>query len=315
MSPCSGGQPHHERACLIPASLFILMYPVLFKLGPISIYSFGLMMAIAFLTANYFFAAEVKRRKENEKIVTAITMICLIGGVAGSKLFSIFEDWDTFTRHPLSTIFSASGLTFYGGFIVAGTGILIYLKKKNISFKKFADIIAPVVFLAYGIGRIGCQLAGDGDYGIPTREPWGMHYSMGTAKPTYVLEPYFAVNPAERKAWAYDSLKAIPAGTDALGQQVNRFDEVVTCHPTPLYESIVAIACFIFLWSRRKKDETSPGKIFYITLILMGIERLLVEFIRINPLYAGLSMAQWISIAMIIAGTILLLRVKPATVK
>ncbi len=287
------------------------MYPILFKLGPFTIYSFGLMMALAFLTANYFFAKEVKRRKENEKMVTTITMIALIGGVAGSKIFSIFEDWDVFIHAPIKTFFSASGLTFYGGFIVAALGILFYLRKYRVSFLKFADMIAPVVFLAYGIGRIGCQLAGDGDYGIPTKAVYGMHYSQGTAKPTAVFEEYFDKNPQERAMWQFDSLRTIQVGTDAMGQHINRFDEVVTCHPTPLYETIVTTLSFLFLWRRRKKYELQLGKLFGITMIFMGIERFLVEFLRINPLYLSLSMAQWISIALIVLGMYLFFRKKP----
>lgn len=286
------------------------MYPVLFKIGPLVIYSFGLMMAIAFLTANYFFAKEVKRRALDESHVTKITMIALIGGVAGSKLFSIFEDWSAFVHDPVKTVFSASGLTFYGGFIVATVGILIYLRRKKISFLAFADMIAPVVFLAYGIGRIGCQLAGDGDYGIPTKLPWGAYYSHGTAKPTYVLPDYFERYPEERIVWKFDSLKAIPTGVDGMGQPYNRFDEVTPCHPTPVYETIAAVACFLLLWSKRKKYAGETGKLFGLTIFLMGTERFLVEFLRINPLYASLSMAQWISIALVLAGSSLFLRKK-----
>src|SRR2546421_1684894 len=149
------------------------MYPILFKLGPIHIYSFGLMMAASVLTELNLFGIEVKRRGWNEKHVTWITMIALIGGVAGSKLFSILEDWNSLIAHPMRTIFSASGLTFYGGFIVATIGIGYYLKKHKLRFYQFADIIAPTVFLAYGIGRVCCQLAGDGGYGIPTKPPRG----------------------------------------------------------------------------------------------------------------------------------------------
>ncbi len=287
------------------------MYPILFKLGPVTIYSFGLMMALAFLTANYFFAKEVKRRNENEKMVTTITMIALIGGVAGSKIFSIFEDWDVFIHAPIKTFFSASGLTFYGGFIVAMLGILFYLRQHRVSFLKFADMIAPVVLLAYGIGRIGCQLAGDGDYGIPTTAAYGMHYSQGTAKPTAIFEEYFDKHPQERALWQFDSLRAIQVGTDAMGQRINRFDEVVTCHPTPLYETIVAAVCFLVLWARRKKYEKHLGKLFGMTLIFMGTERFLVEFLRINPLYFSLSMAQWISIKLIMLGIFFFFRKKP----
>jgi len=275
------------------------MYPILFKLGPANIYSFGLMMAIAFLTALNFFGKEVKRRGWDEKHVTWITMIALIGGVAGSKLFSIFEDWHEFTLSPIKTIFSPSGLTFYGGFILATLGIAYYLKKKKLSFYQFADIIAPTVFIAYGIGRIGCQLAGDGDYGIPTKLPWGAYYYKGTAKPTYVMEDYFKRFPEERIVWKYDSLKTIPAGIDAMGQSYNKFDEETPCHPTPIYEMLFAFISFAFLWSRRQKYELQSGKLFGLTIILMGIERLLVEFLRINQLYLSLSMAQWISIVLI----------------
>ncbi len=285
------------------------MYPVLFKIGPegwqLVIYSFGLMMAIAFLTANYFFSAEIKRRNWDDSHVTKITMIALIGGVAGSKLFSIFEDWSQFIHDPIKTAFSASGLTFYGGFIVATLGILIYLRRKKLSFYAFADMIAPAVFLAYGIGRIGCQLAGDGDYGIPTKLPWGAYYYHGTAKPTYVLPDYFDRYPEEKIVWKFDSLRVIPAGVDGMGQPYNRFDEVTPCHPTPVYETIAAFICFAFLWSKRKKYELHLGKLFGLTIIFMGIERLLVEFLRINPLYLSLSMAQWISIGLIFYGTYL----------
>lgn len=267
-------------------------------------------MAIAFLTANYFFAQEVKRRKWDESHVTKITMIALFGGVAGAKLFSIFEEWSTFIDHPIKTAFSASGLTFYGGFIIAALGVLIYLRRKKLSFFAFADMITPVVFLAYGIGRIGCQLAGDGDYGIPTKLPWGAYYSHGTAKPTYVLPDYFARYPEEKIVWQFDSLKVIPAGVDGMGQPYNRFDEVTPCHPTPVYETIAAFACFLLLWSRRKKYELQTGKLFGLTIIFMGIERLLVEFLRINPLYLSLSMAQWISIGLIASGSYIFFRKK-----
>jgi phosphatidylglycerol:prolipoprotein diacylglycerol transferase len=284
------------------------MYPVLFKIGPLSIYSFGLMMAISFLVALNYFSKEVKRRGWDEKVVTWITMIAMVGGIAGSKLFSIFEDWHEFTLKPFSTILSPSGLTFYGGFIVATIGIFYYLKKKKLAFYKFADIIAPTVFLAYGIGRIGCQLAGDGDYGIPTKLPWGAYYYKGTAKPTEVMIDYFKLHPEEKIVWKYDSLRTIPAGVDGMGQSYNRFDEVTPCHPTPLYELIVAVGCFFLLWGKRKEYENDSGKLFGLTMIFMGIERLLVEFLRINPLYFSLSMAQWISIALIVYGSYLFFR-------
>jgi prolipoprotein diacylglyceryl transferase len=281
------------------------LHPILFKLGPLTVYSFGAMMALAFLSANYFLSVEARRRGWNQKHISRITFIALIGGIAGSKLFSLLEDFGDFLRDPIGQLFSPSGLTFYGGFIVATLGIYWYIRKQNLSFRAFADAIAPVVFLAYGIGRIGCQLAGDGDYGIPTKSSFGMHYSNGTAKPTLVHAPYFENHPEARAAWDYDSLKEIYVRTDELGLKVNAYDERSTSHPTPLYELAAALLCFIWLWSRRAKWQLSEGKLFAVTVVLMGIERLLVEFLRINPLYAGLSQAQWISIGLIVMGGVM----------
>lgn len=262
-------------------------------------------MALAFLTANYFLSVEARRRGWNQKHISRITFIALIGGIAGSKLFSIFEDFGDFLRDPIGQLFSPSGLTFYGGFILATAGIYWYVKKQKMSFRAFADAIAPVVFLAYGVGRIGCQLAGDGDYGIPTKSSLGMRYSNGTAKPTHVFAPYFERNPDKRAEWKYDSLKSINVRQDQLGLKVTQFDEEVTAHPTPLYELAAALIAFAWLWSKRAKWQFQEGRIFAATVVLMGIERLAIEFLRVNPLYAGLSQAQWISIGLIVVGSVM----------
>jgi phosphatidylglycerol---prolipoprotein diacylglyceryl transferase len=282
------------------------MIPVIFELGPIKLYSFGLMMALAFMAANYFFVQELKRRKLDESIAWAITIRALVGGVAGSKLFSILENWSDFARDPIGQIFSPAGLTFYGGFLVAMLLIGLYLRKKKINFYLFGDMILPTVLLAYGIGRIGCHLAGDGDYGLPSRLPWAVAYPNGTAKVTAVLPEYFENNPAERAAWGYDSLRTIVTGVDPLGQKITRLDETVTVHPAPVYEALFCILVFAFLWSRRAKWQPYLGKMFYATLLAMGIERLSIEFIRLNPLYAGLSQAQWISILFIVVALVML---------
>jgi phosphatidylglycerol:prolipoprotein diacylglycerol transferase len=282
------------------------MYPVLFHIGPITLYSFGLMMAVAFLVANYFFSKELQRRHLDPAMAGQITIIALIGGVAGSKIFSILENWSDFVADPKGQLFSPAGLTFYGGFIVAMIWIYIYVKRKGLRFMLFADLVSPTVLLAYGIGRIGCQLAGDGDYGIPSRLPWAMSYPQGTAKPSYTLTDYFVTHPGERVTWHYDSLRAITTGIDKLGQHITRFDEVVTVHPAPVYETIFCVIAFILIWRLREKYEAQIGKLFSVVLVVMGFERLMIEFIRINPLYWGLSMAQWISIAMMAVGGYLL---------
>ena len=288
------------------------MYPVLFHIGPFTAYSFGLMMAFAFIVANYLFTGELLRRQLDVRIANGITMICLIGGVAGSKLLSILENWSDFVRDPRGQIFSPAGLTFYGGFIVSTIAIYLYLKRKGLAFPIFADMIAPLVMLAYGIGRIGCQLAGDGDYGIPSSLPWAMSYPLGTAKPSYTLLEYFQTHVGARARLHYDSLVAITVGQDPMMGRITRFDEVVTVHPAPVYETIFCVITFLVIWRLRGRMQMDAGRIFAWTLVAMGLERLLVEFIRINPLYAGLSMAQWISIAMIVGGGVRLRRPRHA---
>ncbi len=278
------------------------MHPILFRIGPVTLYSFGLMMAAAFLAANFFFSKELARRGLDARIAAQIFLICMIGGVAGSKLFSVVENWSDFVRDPMGQLFSPAGLTFYGGFLVAMAWIYMYVKRKGLRFALFADMIAPTVLLAYGIGRIGCQLAGDGDYGIPSNLPWAMSYPQGTAKPTYALVDYFKTHPLERASLHYDSLASITVGKDQMGERISGFDEIVRVHPAPVYETLFCAIAFYFIWKYRKKYETETGKIFAITAVVMGFERLMIEFIRINPLYVGLSMAQWISVGLMVAG-------------
>ncbi len=282
------------------------MHPVLFHIGPITLYSFGLMMAIAFLTANYFFSKELARRGLDPRIAGQITIICLVGGVVGSKLFSVVENWSDFMHDPRGQLLSPAGLTFYGGFLIAMGWVFMYVKRKGLRFALFADMIAPTVLLAYGIGRIGCQLAGDGDYGIPSQLPWAMSYPQGTAKPTYALADYFKVHPIERESLHYDSLASISVGTDGMGSRITRFDEIVRVHPAPVYETLFCAIAFYFIWKYRKRFDGEIGKVFSITIVVMGFERLMIEFIRINPLYLGLSMAQWISVGLIAVGAYML---------
>ncbi len=275
------------------------MIPVLFRIGDIPIYSFGLMMGIAFLVANYLFVKEMRRRGISEETAGTVTLIALIGGVAGAKLFSLLENWRQFIADPMGEIFSAAGLTFYGGLLVAIAAIFVYLRGKKVPFLRVADAAAPTLIIAYGIGRIGCQLAGDGDYGIPSKLPWAMTYPEGTV-PTIGQRLTQDGQPILTELGRlYESMYGGPV------------PEQVAVHPAPVYETLMAFAIFAFLWSIRKKPMPM-GRLFAIYLILAGAERLLVEFIRLNPLYLGLSQAQWISVGMMVAGAIMIYRKRTA---
>ncbi|HVO75137.1 MAG TPA: prolipoprotein diacylglyceryl transferase [Ignavibacteriaceae bacterium] len=257
------------------------MHPELFKIGPFTVYSFGLMLGIAFIVASFILTKEFERRKLSSNFATEITLFAIIFGIIGSKLFSIFENWDEFINDPAGVAFNPGGLTFYGGLILSIIAIWIYVKRKKIPFLVVADLTAPSLALAYGIGRIGCHLAGDGDYGIPTSLPWGTDYSNGTVPPSSMFR-----------------------GTEIAKHYPGGFvPDNTPLHPTPVYEFLIMLIIFFILWKLRKKNWPD-GKLFTVYLVLAGIERLSIEFIRLNPrILFGLTEAQLISILMIIIGT------------
>jgi phosphatidylglycerol:prolipoprotein diacylglycerol transferase len=268
------------------------MIPVLLEIGPVKIYSYGLMLGIAFLLGSYVLSLELKRKKLSPALGSTITIIAVVFGIAGAKLLFLLEEWEAFMADPIGMAFSPGGLTWYGGFIAAMTVLHFYLRSKKISFLKIWDCLAVALILAYGVGRIGCHLSGDGDYGTPTTLPWGTIYAQGTAKPNYMLQDYFQRHPDARSTWHYDSLRAIQAGMDNLGRRYTRFDETTPLHPTPLYELILGVFGFMFLWMLRKRPFPD-GKLFMIYLMTASVFRFLIEFLRLNPrMFLGLTEAQ-----------------------
>lgn len=255
------------------------MYPELFKIGPFTIYSYGLMVGIAFIVANYLLTKEFERRKLAKNLSTEVTLLAIVFGIVGAKLFHLFENWSEFLSDPMMA-FSPGGLTFYGGLILSIIAIWIFLKRKKIPFLLVADAVSPALILAYGIGRIGCHLSGDGDYGIPTNLPWGVDYSHGTVPPHYMFQG---------TEWA----KQYPNGI---------FPDTTPLHPTPIYEFLLCVIIFAVLWKLRTK-EWALGKLFMLYLIFAGLERFVIEFIRLNPrILFDFTEAQVISIVMIIVG-------------
>lgn len=259
------------------------MYPVIVSFGGITIYSFGLMMGLSFLLGNALLTREFKRKKLHPDLASNITLIALIAGVSGSKLLYLLENWSHFVRDPGGMIFSPGGLTFYGGFILATLSVYLYTRSKNIPFIRVADAAAPALMLAYGIARIGCHLAGDGDYGFPTTLPWGTDYSLGTYPPSAAFRNFPEVT------------SLFPGGI---------VPDTTLCHPTPVYETIICSVFFFLLW-RKREAWTMEGQMFYSYLILAGIERFTVEFFRLNPrLVLDLSEAQVIAVILVLIGAI-----------
>ena len=260
------------------------MHPVLFELGPLKIYSFGLMMGVSFIIANFLLTKEFKRKKINPELASNITLIALVAGVAGSKILYLLENFKEFLADPIHMAFSPGGLTFYGGFILATASIYFYAKKKGIKFIQIADAVAPALILAYGLARIGCHLAGDGDYGYPSTLPWATDYSNGTYPPSAAFREFPEI------VTKYGVNGVVPDNT--------------LCHPTPIYETIICAIFFFILWKNRERWK-ADGQIFYTYLILAGVERFSIEFLRLNPrLLFGLSEAQIIAMIIVLIGAI-----------
>ena len=223
--------------------------------------------------------------------VGEITIIALVFGLAGAKLFDIFEHWSDFLKHPSDYIFSPSGLTFYGGLICAALAIWWYARRHKIGFWHLNDAAAPALMLAYAVGRIGCQVSGDGDWGIVNPNP----------KPFAWLPDWM---------WAY----TYPHNVNEMGERIpgcigkfcNELPQAV--YPTPFYETIVCLILFGILWSVRKKLKI-PGTLFALYLMMNGIERFLIEKIRVNETINFLgfqpTQAEVISVLLFLTGAIL----------
>ncbi len=259
------------------------MCPRLFQIGPFTIYSYGLMLAIGFMAASYFLTQEFKRKGLEPHLAATITLIALVAGVAGSKILYLIEHWDFFLADPGGMAFSPGGLTFYGGFVLATLAIYLYAKKKKLHFLAVADAISPGLLLGYGIARLGCHFAGDGDYGFPTTLPWGTDYSKGPFPPSQAFRSF----------------------PEITGQYPNGVvPDTTLCHPTPVYELIVCAVFFAVLWRFRAKIK-STGSMFMLYLIAAGVERFVIEFMRLNPrIVMGLSEAQLIAGALVVVGLV-----------
>lgn len=206
--------------------------------------------------------------------VWPIVIIAVIFGILGAKLFHQLENWNEFIQNPIGSLLSFSGLTFYGGLIVAAIALIIFGEKHNIPWNQMADMVAPSLIIAYGIGRIGCQIAGDGDWGsvnILPQPGWLSFLPEWTWAYNY---PHNILNQGVR----------IPG---CIGPHCHELPQPV--FPTPIYETTMSLIIFTILWSIRKKLHLA-GSLFAIYLMFNGAERFLIEKIRVNNIFDFLGM-------------------------
>lgn len=202
------------------------------------------------------------------QLVGNITLIAAIGGIIGAKLFDALENYQDFFQNP-GMIFSSSGLTIYGGLIVGAISVLVYTSRKGIPLLHMVDAAAPSMILAYAVGRIGCQMAGDGDWGIPNPNPMPGFLSF---------LPHWM--------WSFGYPHNVEHAGGAIPGCVGDYCTVMNpgVYPTPFYETIMGIIIFFILWSMRKKIH-APGVLFCWYLVFNGIERFSIELIRVNIKY------------------------------
>lgn len=226
--------------------------------------------------------------------VGEITILALVFGLLGAKLFDIFENWSGFLKDPKSYIFSPSGLTMYGGLICAALAIWWYARKHKIGFWHLNDAAAPALMLAYSVGRIGCQVAGDGD--------WGIRSNLAD-KPGFLPDWMWSYR-YPHNVNEMDPQVLIPG---CEGKYCNQLEFGV--YPTPFYEVVACFILFLVLWSVRKRMKV-PGTLFALYLIFNGFERFFIEKIRVNTrlnLFGFQpTQAEVISTLLFISGVVLL---------
>jgi phosphatidylglycerol---prolipoprotein diacylglyceryl transferase len=268
---------------------------------PLRLPTFGLCVLGAAAVSIYVAKLEVRRRHETgqigfairrvrkdgrrvevsvppQSVVTDFGLIALLAGIAGARIFSMLEVPSAFIAHPWEFIFSRQGFNFFGGLVFGvGSGVLYFLRHR-LPVRPTCDAFAPAMMLGYALGRIGCQLAGDGDWGVPA---------------DMALKPHWL--PTWLWAQTYDN---------------NIVGEVIAppgVYPTPLYEIAMGLMAFAILWGLRKLPMR-PGWLFCVYLLLSGLERSAIELIRVNPQVSLLGLevtqAQIIAAALTVVGLI-----------
>jgi phosphatidylglycerol:prolipoprotein diacylglycerol transferase len=238
------------------------MRPEINVLG-ISLKTFGIVFACGFISAGAILIRRLRELGKPADYAYEMAFAALVGGLVGSRLYYVIQNYSQVKHDLLGSLFSGSGLVWYGGVIGGAIAVIGWAAWRGMLSVALLDLASVPLAMGYAIGRIGCQVSGDGDYGKVSSLPWAMGYPHGTV-PT------------------------------APGVKVQ---------PTPIYETLAMGLVAWWLW--RMRDEFRPGALFAFYLLLSGLERLLVEFVRRNHRVAiGLTAPQLESIALMLVGTV-----------
>ena len=237
------------------------MHPILFEIGPLTIHTYGAVVALAFLTGFLLLSAEARRKNFYPDKILDIELVILVFGMIGARILHVLVNFDFYARNPLDILMIwRGGVAFYGGLIMAIAASWIFILKNRMPFLKTADFIIPYIALGHAIGRIGCFLNGC-CFGKPAAAMW-----PGVVFP----------------------------------------NDGVFRHPTQIYASCALLFIFVILKIAGEKPH-ADGSVFVLYLVLFGVQRFLIDFLRgDNPTYAlGFTVSQFISIGLFVTAGVL----------
>ncbi len=256
----------------------IVHRPFFFQIGNVAISGYGIAMVMAFVIAWVLIARETRRRGADAAFATEIVLAASIGGLVGSKLF-----YAAFVGS--GSILTSGGHSFWGGLIGGACAYSIWARFRCVSFFRYLDVVGIAVAAGYAVGRTGCWAIGD-DYGRPWNSSFAVRFPQG-APPTTAGNMFhiYGVIP--------------PPGSDAA--------TVISVHPTQLYETALGLMIFVVLW-RERDHPHAEGWLFGLYCVFAGVERFLIDFVRVQPdrLSAGLSVSQVVALAITATGGLLM---------
>jgi phosphatidylglycerol:prolipoprotein diacylglycerol transferase len=243
------------------------LYPVLFHVGGFTLHSYGFLAALAFVAAGYVVYRLLGRVGLDPGLAVELVGAAAVGGLAGARLYWMAEHWQD-VRGDWAHALGGSGFTWYGGLIGGVLAVVLIARMRRLPLGVVANVMAPAIAVGYAVGRIACQLSGDGSYGRSSDLPWAMSYPNGMVPTT------------------------------------------VRVQPTPVYETLVMFVVFLILYRMACRPH-ADWHVFGWFLVLSGIERFAIEFLRINQKWLlGLTPPQWFALASILIGGAVVARLR-----
>lgn len=263
------------------------MYPTLFRIGHFHVATYGAVVALAFMAAGGLAGRGFRDRDVPPDEAWTLLWYALLGGFIGAKLYYA-------ALHGPGALLSRSGMVWYGGLIGGGIAVAWGIRRRGLPFRTTLDVMAPSLALGHGIGHIACFFSGD-SYGVPSDVPWAVAFARGAP-------PSTAGN--LRRAFGVDVPSSIPD------------DVLLRVHPTMLYSAAALLLLAAFLWWYRRRSGV-PGRLFGLYLVLAGVERFMVEFLRAKDdrLLWGVTTAQAVALALIGVGVVVLWKLRKGTSK